>query len=61
MIYIERKKNIKEFYCIENKICIDIINKLFINYRIEFGYPFKTIRLEQTIINIYKHKDDILK
>ena len=63
---------------IEEKIDIDIIKKLFFNYRIlkpKFGHRkqkngkvcndfandrAKGLVFPNTIINIYKHKDDIL-
>lgn len=49
---------------IEEKIDIDIIKKLFFNYRIlgpKFGNDrAKGLKFNLTIINIYKHKDDIL-
>jgi len=50
---------------IDISINIDIAEDLFNKYKVKFEFTgverFYQIKLMSTIINIYKHKDDILK
>lgn len=50
-------------YEIEEKINIDVIQIIFNKYKIVYkpkDSGSKTLKIKKTIINIYKHKDDLL-
>ena len=53
----------KRDYAIDEKIDISIIIKLFNDYKVihkSYQGGAEKLKIQKTVINIYKHKDDIL-